>query len=318
MKSIQRSVIHTVIKTFRQSLFIHKTNTSTHRSSFERLSRFTKAPKGVDTKKSSLGEMNALWCTPKGADEDRVILYLHGGGYCVGSAHSHRNLVGRIARAAGCKAVAVDYRLAPENPYPGALDDAVKAYKALTKFRYKQIYIAGDSAGGGLSLALMMRLRDEQYLIQPAGAMLLSPWSDLTMTGESLYTKKTVDPLIDPDLLSVFANKYIGADSAKNPLISPLLGDLSDLPPVFIQVGGHEVILDDSTRLAKKLMKSGNDVEIEVWEGMMHVWQYFGGMMPEANKAIKQIGRFVKRRSEALEPSIGREEPALFGHLKIA
>ena len=257
MRSIQRSVIHTVIKTFRQSLFIHKTNTATHRLGFEKLSRFTKPPKGVEMKEATLGEMNALWCTPKKVNKDRVILYLHGGGYCVGSAHTHRNLIGRIARSSGCKAVGVDYRLAPESPYPGALDDAVKAYKALSKFRFKQIYIAGDSAGGGLALALMMRLRDEQFLIQPAGAMLLSPWSDLTMTGESLYTKKTIDPLIDPSLLSVFADKYIGDDDASNPLISPLFGDLSDLPPVFIQVGGHEVILDDSTRLAKKLKKAG-------------------------------------------------------------
>ncbi|MEZ5008866.1 MAG: alpha/beta hydrolase [Chitinophagales bacterium] len=293
MASLQSSVVNVIARTIRSSFFIHKAETFTQRKSFERLSVFTKFPRFVKSEKHEIAGLEAMSFYPKQMNKDRVVLYLHGGAYCAGSVKTHKALIARIARASKCKAIGINYRLAPDYPYPAALEDALSAYNELLAQGHKNIFLAGDSAGGGLCMALMLKLK-KQRKPMPKGATLISPWTDLAMTGESIRTKIYNDPLIDPKVLKYFAGLYIGEDSPTNPYISPLYGDLSQLPPILIQVGGNEVILDDSTRLAKKLKKNGCEVELEVWENMFHVWHYLGGVLPESKDAIDSIGSFVK------------------------
>lgn len=298
MSSIQSGVSNLIIKTFRNSLFIHKTQTETHRYSFERISRITKFPKAVVMEDTFVGEIQSRWFIPEQIKyEDTVIYYLHGGGYCVGSVYTHRALIARLAREVGCKAIGINYRLAPEHPYPAALEDSMCVYKYLIELGYKKIIIAGDSAGGGLSLATIFKARDYGWKL-PFATILISPWVDLTHSGETIKTKANIDPLIDPELLEVFAFKYCAQEEPTNLYISPLFGDMKGLPPTIIQVGSKEVLLDDSYRLAKKLNKAGIKVNIEVWENQMHVWHWLGGILPEASQAIAKIGDFIKMEIE--------------------
>jgi acetyl esterase/lipase len=300
MSSFQSSVVNMIARTIRSSFFIHKAEASTQRKSFERLANFTKFPRMVRSETINYHGLNAMWFTPKKCNDDRVILYLHGGGYCTGSVNTHRAMIARIARASQCRALGIDYRLAPEHSSPAALEDTLKAYMALRREGHENIFIAGDSAGGGLAMALMLKLR-QKGLRKPAGAVLISPWVDLVMTGESIETKSSLDPLIDPAVLARFAERYCRDTDPAHPLVSPLYGRLHNLAPVFIQVGGNEVLLDDATRLAKKLKKAGTDVELSVWENMFHVWHYLGGILPEAGEAIQAIGGYIRDRHDALK-----------------
>jgi acetyl esterase/lipase len=298
MSSIQSEVSNLIIKTFRNSLFIHKTQTETHRYSFERISRITKLPKAVQMEDTLVGEIQSRWFIPDQVkQEETVLYYLHGGGYCVGSVYSHRALIGRLAREIGCKAIGINYRLAPEHPYPAALEDSLKVYKYLIESGYKKIIVAGDSAGGGLSLATIFKARDLGWNL-PFATILISPWVDLTQSGETIKTKATIDPLIAPELLEVFASKYCAQEDPTNKYLSPLFGDMKDMPPTIIQVGSKEILLDDSYRLAKKLNKANVKVNLEVWENQMHVWHWLGGILPEANQAIKKIGAFINKLIE--------------------
>ncbi len=301
MISFQTNAIQLGVKLFRRSLFINKTETITHRNSFERLANIVKFPNHVKKEEVTFAGLPAAWFIPEKSSDEKVILYFPGGGYCVGSYNTHAGMLGRIARASGHPVLAVNYRKAPEAPFPAATDDALKAYKQLVSEGRKNIILAGDSAGGGLALAVTMVLRDEGYKL-PAALVLLSPWTDLTGSGDSVTRKKDKDPLIGPELLGVFAQKYRGKEDLKNPLISPLFGEFNHFPPTFIQVGTEEVLLDDSTRLSKKMRQAGVIVEMEIWEGMMHVFQWFAGLIPEANDAVKKIGTFINRQYDAIEP----------------
>jgi acetyl esterase/lipase len=294
MSSVQSGVVNLIARLVRNSFFIHKAETTTQRKSFERISNFAKFPRFVKSNPIQLGNLDAVSFLPKKMNKERIVLYLHGGAYVAGSVNTHRALIARIARASKCEAIGVDYRLAPEHPYPAALEDSVMAYKCLLEQGHQNIFLVGDSAGGGLSLATMLKLRDEG-LPMPCGAALISPWTDLALTGESFRTKEHVDPLINPNILGAFAQKYIGDDISINPFISPLYANLDGLPPILIQVGGNELLLDDSTRLAKKLKKAGCNVELEIWDNMFHVWHYLGGLVPEAQSAINIIGNFVSQ-----------------------
>ncbi len=298
MGSIQSGVVNLLARTVRNSFFIHKAETSTQRNSFERLAHFAKFPRFVKSETIEYAGMEAMAFYPKKMSKNRIVLYLHGGGYTVGSVRTHKALIARIARAAKCKAIGVNYRLAPEDPHPAALNDCKSAYKQLIADGYTNIFLAGDSAGGGLTLALMMELRDQGELM-PMGATIISPWTDLTMSGESIRTKEHLDPLIDPGILKSFSFKYVGDGDPTDPMVSPLYGDLRNLPPILIQVGGNEILLDDSTRLAKKLKKAGCKVELEIWGNMFHVWHYLAGIIPESQEAIRQIGDFVKKTYKA-------------------
>lgn len=293
MGSFQSGAINLFIRAFQRTLFVHKTETITHRNGFEKLSNIAKFPRHVIVENEDIADVEGAWFVPARKSDKKTILYLHGGGYCVGSFNTHRALIARIARSAGASAYAINYRKAPEHPFPAGLDDAIDVYMELLNLGHKNIIIGGDSAGGGLCLALMQKLRASE-IEMPIGAFLISPWTDLTFTGDTIKTKANVDPLIPPELLSVFANKYIGEYEASNPLISPLFADFDEFPPIYIQVGGHEVLLDDSTRLAKNMKEQGVNVSIDIYPAMMHVFQWLGGMIPEANKAIAQIGEFIK------------------------
>ncbi|HRH56530.1 MAG TPA: alpha/beta hydrolase [Chitinophagales bacterium] len=293
MQSVQMYTVKTFISVFRKSLFVHKTEPNTIRVGFERVSNLTKFPRFVTKVELKYAGIDAAWFTPDGYGKSKTILYLHGGGYVMGSYNTHRALIGRIARAAGCKALAINYRKAPENKYPLALQDALAAYKQMIADGYENIFIMGDSAGGGLTLALLQIIK-KQRLPKAAGAVLLSPWTDLTMSGDSIQTKKDKDPLITPHLLDIFSKRYYADADPTDPLISPHFADVKGFPPTLIQVGGNEVLFDDSIRMAQKMNKAGVKVQLEIYDNMMHVWQFFGGIVPEANKAIDEIGEFVK------------------------
>lgn len=231
-----------------------------------------------------------------GHDEGRTILYFHGGGYSLCSPRTHRHLVCHIARA--CKAVAFvpNYRLAPEYPYPAAFDDAVKTYRWLLKNGIKPQHLAvmGDSAGGGLALVLLQYLRDKKMPL-PACAVLLSPWTDLSVSGESIIKNKRKDPLLEPIALYKFARYYLPDGDLRNPRISPLFGSFANLPPLLFQVGECEILLDDARRAAEKAKASGVETEITIYRRMIHVFQYLTPLIREATRAIEEIGSFVQR-----------------------
>lgn len=237
--------------------------------------------------------------TDTSASSNKVLLYLHGGGYIVCSPLTHRLMVARICREAGLKALVIDYRLAPEHPFPAAVEDAEAAYRWLLASGYaaSDIVVAGDSAGGGLTLALLLTLR-EQGLPLPAGAALLSPWTDLALTGWTMLTKARQDPMLRLEAASLGARHYLQETSPTHPIASPLYASLHDLPPMFVQVGSNEILLDDSRRLVSKAQNHGVDASLEVWPGMMHVFQAFP-QVPESKEAIQRLGAFLKARANA-------------------
>lgn len=226
-----------------------------------------------------------------------TLLYLHGGGYFLGSPRTHRGLVRQICRYANLRALVLDYRLAPENPFPAAVDDAEKAYDWLVAqgVAPDTMFVAGDSAGGGLSLALMLRLKAAGKP-QPRAAALMSPWTDLKISGASHHQRAARDPMIDVTRIPEAVAFYCGADETpENPLISPLFADLSGLPPLFVQVGTEEVLYDDSTRLVEKVKQAKGRAELQIWNGMPHVHQIAFALVPEARAAIKDIARFFRQ-----------------------
>jgi epsilon-lactone hydrolase len=244
--------------------------------------------------KVTAGNVPGEWISAPGANPQRVILYLHGGGYVVGSINTHRAMVARIARAANARALAIDYRLAPESPFPAAVNDAVAAYRWLLARGYKpnNIVIAGDSAGGGLTIAALLKLRDAGDPM-PAGAVPISPWTDLEGTGESVRSRAARDPMVTQDNLASSARQYYRDHDPTHPLISPLHGDFRGLPPMLIQVGDAEILLDDATRVAERAKAAGVKVELEVWDDMIHVWHVFAKILPEGQQAIDKIGKWV-------------------------
>jgi acetyl esterase/lipase len=240
----------------------------------------------------------AEWVSIKRGKQQPVILYFHGGGYCIGSAGTHRDLVSRLCRVAGGRALSVDYRLAPENPHPAAVQDGVAAYRWLRKqgVLAKSIVVAGDSAGGGLTLATLLALRNGGDDL-PAAGICISPVTDLAKEGESMRTKVELDPMVNPKSSTRYAQWYIGGADPKTPLGSPLYADLDGLPPLLILVGTSEVLFDDSTRFAKKAKEAGVNCELEVWEEMVHIWPFFAAELPEGRQAIDRIGSFIKKHA---------------------
>jgi len=240
------------------------------------------------------GNVRAEWVVPPEADPERVLLYFHGGGYVMGSINTHRAMVARLARAARARALLIDYRLAPENPFPAAVEDATATYRwLLAQGRQpRKIALAGDSAGGGLTLATLLALRDARTPL-PACAVPISPWTDLEGTGTSVKTKASRDPMVRETDLRRYAALYAGNADPRNPLISPLHGDYRGLPPLLIQVGEAEIILDDSTRVAERAKQTGVQVDLEVWDEMVHVWHVFAKLLPEGQQAIEKVGSYV-------------------------
>jgi acetyl esterase/lipase len=239
----------------------------------------------------------AEWSIAPGSDASRVLMFFHGGGYCSGSILSHRRLVTEAGRAAGVRTLAVGYRLAPENPFPAALEDASAAWRFLLGQGVAAAHIAvgGDSAGGGLTLALIDRLRAAGEAL-PACAWLVSPWTDLTLSGETLATKDAVDPIIHKAYLRELANAYLPpAIDRRDPRASPLHADLKGLPPLLVQVGSAETLLADATRLAAAAGEADVDVTLEVWPHMIHAWPLWNARLAAGRQALASAGRFLGR-----------------------
>lgn len=270
------------------------------RAAFDGIANMFVLPSDVKHEAVDVDGTPGEWISVKGTTGDTTILYLHGGGYVIGSINSHREMISRIARAAKVRALAIDYRLAPEYPFPAAVEDATKAYRWLLRQSVppERVIVAGDSAGGGLTVALLLALRDAGDPL-PTAAVCISPWTDLEITGESMVTKKDVDPMIRPDDAKWGAERYYGSADPRNPQVSPIHADLSGLPPLLIQVGTSEVLLSDSARLAERATSAGVDVTLEEWEEMVHVWHFFAFMLPEGQQAIERIGEFVRGKVPA-------------------
>ncbi|HKF08860.1 MAG TPA: alpha/beta hydrolase [Xanthobacteraceae bacterium] len=237
----------------------------------------------------------AEWSLAPGSDSSCVVLFFHGGGYCSGSIVSHRGMVTEAGRAAGARTLAVGYRLAPEHPFPAAVDDARAAYHFLLDqgIAPSKIAIGGDSAGGGLALALITNLRDAGQLL-PACAWLVSPWVDLQMTGASLADKANVDPLISKSYLEELASAYLAGRDPADPLVSPLHADLGGLPPLLVQVGSAETLLDDALRIARRAGAADVRVNLEIWPHMIHAWHLWAAQLEDGRRAIASAGAFIR------------------------
>ncbi len=268
------------------------------RAAFEGVVGMLPGPPGVLRQAVDAGGVPGEWISIDGANADRVIYYLHGGGYTIGSVNSHAALVARLCQAAGARSLAVNYRLAPEHPFPAAVEDAVAGYRWLLEQGTdpERTIIAGDSAGGGLTVATLVALRD-RGLPLPAAAVCLSPWVDLEGLGDSVRAKAAEDPMLDPAHLPVSASAYLAGANPRTPLAAPLYADLAGLPPLLVQVGTAEILLDDSTRLNERARAAGVDVTLEVWDEMIHVWHFLAGILPEGQQAIDRVGQFVRERA---------------------
>lgn len=249
----------------------------------------------VTVEQTRIAGIYGEWISNPNSLSDRVLFYLHGGAYCLGSCSSHRGLVSRLARACESRALLIEYRLAPEHPFPAALEDSTAVYRELIRagVRPENMVIGGDSAGGGLTVATLLALRDGGDPL-PAAAVLLSPWTDLEGTGESMKTRADVEPWLDPDKISEVAKLYLRDLDPRHPHVSPIYADLHDLPPILVHVGNDECLLDDSVRLVERARNDGVETEFKIWEEMWHVFHAFP--IPEALQAIKEIGSFVRSR----------------------
>ncbi|MDI4232891.1 alpha/beta hydrolase [Bradyrhizobium sp. Arg237L] len=253
----------------------------------------------------SVGGVDAEWIVPADAPPDKAILYFHGGGFRIGSVASHRDLIARISQASGCRTLAISYRLAPEHRFPAALDDALTAYRYLCDHGFDpcDIAVAGDSAGGNLALGTMLASRDRGEPLPVAG-VLMSPWTDLAATGASYRTRAEADPIHQRAMILALARTYLGAEGdPNNPMASPVYAKLSGLPPLLVQVGDRETVRDDSTELAAKAKAAGVDVDLQVWDGMIHVFQMFAEI-PQSREAIASIAKFLR---EHLHIPAGRD-----------
>lgn len=266
------------------------------RESWDRLFSDVKNFAPVTKQAVSAGGVDAEWLSGPGARADHAVIYLHGGGYVLGSVNSHRDMIARLSSASGARALALNYRLAPEHPFPAAVDDAVSAYKFVLAQGISpgRIAIAGDSAGGGLTAATLLAIRD-QKLPLPSAGVLLSPWVDMEGIGESMNGGVSDDPMVGKHLIAAMATPYLNGADPRTPLAAPLYADLRGLPPLLIQVGRREGLLDDSTRFAHRARKAGVDVTLEVWTGMIHVWQIFANELEEGREAVDRIGEYLRK-----------------------
>jgi acetyl esterase/lipase len=238
------------------------------------------------------------WLTPPGVSGERVILHLHGGGYVMGSCNTERDLAARLGAASNARVLSIEYRLAPEHPFPAALEDATAAFRWLldTDVRPESLAITGASAGGGLAAATLLSLRDAGDPL-PVAAVLISPWADLLCAGDSMVTRAEVDPWLNPQTAKEGARFYLGGADGSLPLASPVYADLHGLPPLLVHVGDDEILLHDSTRLAERAREARVEVTLDIWDGMWHVWHVFAFMLPEGERAIEEIGRFIRQRT---------------------
>lgn len=254
---------------------------------------------GVRFEPGSEGGVSGWWCRVEASSPGTVILYVHGGGYILGSAEAYRGAASQFAARAGVDAFVIDYALGPEGPFPAGLNDAIAAYDALVAQGYERIAIVGDSAGGGLSLALLAAL--EGRAVKPRAVAVVSPWIDLTLTGETLVSRAAADPLLDKTKLQEAATLYLGAADPAHPHASPLFSQVPGDTPILIHVGNDEVLLDDAVRYAEHVEASGGQADLHIWEGMLHVFTSSIDTLEASRLATDHIGQFLKANLESGE-----------------
>lgn len=281
------------------------------RAAWNKLGDKSRVAKGVHVRQATIEGINCEWLVPEGCEGAPVLYYLHGGAYLMGSTQTHRRMVSHIARASGTRALVPNYRLAPEHRFPAAIEDSTAVYRSLLEAGTDPaaIVIAGDSAGGNLTMATLLALRDAGDPL-PTAVCLMSPWLDLAAEGESMDSRAKHDPWFRPEDIPEIVEKYCSKYDTKNPLVSPVYADPSNLPPTLIQVGDHEILLSDSTRMADKISEVGGSVTLQIWPDMWHVFQFFIGKMPESKRAIRDIGAFLKKQLDAAEPETETSQAA--------
>lgn len=296
MASAEADEINAELKAFADSLDTDPPPTLDEmRAGYTTLAEIGTKPSGVTWTEVDVAGIPAIWADAQGGATDRAVLYVHGGGYVIGAAGYYTNFTGHLAKAIGCRVLNLDYRLAPEHPHPAAVEDSAKAFQWLRNqgFAADHIAIAGDSAGGGLTITTMLALRDQE-LGQPAAGVPISPWGDLEGLGASITTNADSDVLVSLDMLHAMSGMFIGEGDMKDPLAAPIYADFSGLAPLYIQVGGDEILLDDTVRIVAKAEEAGVDVRSEVFPEMQHVFQLAAGRMPEADDAVAKIGAFLR------------------------
>ena len=271
------------------------------REEYDRAVEIFPLPNGVSREEGTLGGVPGEWLRPEDADASRVLLYFHGGGYVLGSTRSHRHMVAALAAGAGVHAFSADYRLAPEHPFPAAVEDGAAAWQGLLESGIDPAHavIGGDSAGGGLTVATLVKARDDG-LPMPAGGLCISPWTDMTMEAGSYAAKAGSDPMVKKDQIERWTGVYLGAETdRRHPWASPLYADLEGLPPLLVQVGSEEVLLDDSVSLAEAARRAGVEVQLTVADEMIHVWHWFDRLLDRAREGIDEAAAFIRARTGA-------------------
>ena len=295
--SVQAELLRLALRFLKRSQGRRLLPVATVRRRLKRIERIVpRPPAGTQTTVIDGSGVNAVRVIVREARSDRCVLYFHGGAYAVGTAALLRDFTWRIGAAARARVLYFDYRLAPEHPFPAALEDAVTVYRWLLKeFDPRRIAFIGDSAGGGLLLGTLYKLRDEGLAL-PAAAVAVSPWTDLALTGPSLGLNAAADPMLNVARLPRLASGYLGGTDPRNHYASPLYGDACGLPPILIHVGSDEILCDDAIRMAERLRAAACEVEIEVWPRMPHAWHLFARILPEGRRAIDRIGTFLRQR----------------------
>jgi acetyl esterase/lipase len=294
--SLQAELIRSMLSVFIRSRRHAPLDVARQRKRMRANERMTPRPPAQTwTIEKPLGAVRAVRISRPETQPGRYILFLHGGGYITGSPALYRHISWRFASAARAQFIAIEYRLAPEHPFPAALDDAFAAWRALLGEGANPSHCAimGDSAGGGLALALALRVRDSGLPL-PGALVAISPWTDLAITGDSAQPP-AADPMLHSERLAEYAAQYLAGADPRHPYASPLYGDPRGLPPTLLQVGGDEILRDDSVRMAQRMREAGCNAVLEVWPRMPHVWHAFALMMPEARRAIARAGTFVQQ-----------------------
>jgi acetyl esterase/lipase len=280
------------------SRITHQISPEALRAQYQALCSFEPACTDVAAERAQIGQVKGEWVRVAESEPQRLLLYFHGGGYVAGSPEDHRPLVAKLCRAGSAAALSLDYRLAPEFPFPAALRDAVDAYRFLaTKaFHPSSIVLAGDGAGGGLAVATAMAIRNGG-MTMPAGVIALSPWADLTLSGWSIMRNAESDSVLGWDLLFVSARNYLNGANPADPYASPVFGSMRDFPPIMVHAGAREILRDDASRLGELAAAANVPVSVEVYDGMQHLFQ--GSSVPEAKVSLNRLGQFIRTRTSA-------------------
>jgi acetyl esterase/lipase len=271
--------------------------TDEDRASYENMLASMPMADDIDTERVGAGGVPAEWIRAPGAQSDRVMLYFHGGGYVVGSMRTHRTMLSHISRASGFAVLGLDYRLAPETPFPAPVEDALAAYRWLLHRGIEpgNIVLGGDSAGGGLVVSALVAIRYAGEPM-PAAGVCISPWVDMEATGESFTTNAHVDPSVSRERILNIAKAYLAGKNPRAPLASPLYADLHELPPLLSMVGSIETLLDDARAITERAQAAGVEAVLEIWDDMPHVWTHFAPILPEGQQAVDRIGDFIRHQ----------------------